>query len=144
MPDALQEIYIKPAKSGTALITVSLVDTAGDTVTFRQLTNPQWQLMTVDGKALAGYTFANSSLTALSWVLNGSALAMSSLKDSGERILTFKATYNSTYGNNLPIHVSCTFFIQNIAGIDYEEFGYGHDLTFSDVKVNSNSGFGGL
>lgn len=114
---SIQIITAKPNEEGTAIASVSLVDDAGNSLTFAQLSNPKWQLSRLDGTVVDGCSFADSDLTALSWVIKGSDLALFGSTDGGARALTFIATYDSDAGLDLPLHAECRFRIQDLVGI---------------------------
>jgi len=109
-------ITVSPYEQGTAIVTIDPQDEDGNSLTISQLTNPQWQLMRVDGTIINDRSFANSSVTDLSWVLSGDDLAIFSMSDTGERVLSFKATYNSTIGLNLPLIGECEFTVTKVLG----------------------------
>ena len=114
---AIQVLNTKPNEKGTAVITVVPKDQSDTTLTFAQLTNPQWQMITAKGTIVDGCSFDDSSLTALTWVISGDQLALFGTSDTGIRRITFKATYDSDLGNALPIHDECQFEIDPCDGI---------------------------
>jgi len=109
-------ISIQPAEKGTAVVTITPTDESGIALTIGQLTSPQWQLMKKDGTIINSRSFANCSLSALTWVLKGDDLAMFGGSDSGTRILSFQATYDSTIGSGLPVKKECKFAIDRLLG----------------------------
>lgn len=113
----IQIIRTEPNEKGTAVVTATVVDENGDALTFDQLTNPQWQLMMPNGYIINNRSFADSALTALTWVLYGDDLAIFGVTDDGDRVLTFTATYDSTLGSNLPLHSEFKFKVQALLGI---------------------------
>ena len=84
------------AEKGTAIVTISPVDDNGTSLTFAQLTNPEWQLMNTDGTVINDRTFENSAMTSLQFVLSGDDLAIFGDSDRGNRVLSFSAQYTGT------------------------------------------------
>ena len=84
------------AEKGTAIVTISPVDDNGTSLTFAQLTNPEWQLMNTDGTVINDRTFENSAMTSLQFVLSGDDLAIFGESDRGNRVLSFSAQYTGT------------------------------------------------
>lgn len=84
------------AEKGTAIVTISPVDDNGTSLTFAQLTSPEWQLMNIDGTVINDRTFANSAMTSLQFVLSGDDLAIFGDSDRGNRVLSFSAQYTGT------------------------------------------------
>ncbi len=116
---SIQTINVKPHEKGTAVVTVIPTDhaTPPNTLTFNQLKNPQWQMITAKGTVVDGCSFDDSSLTSLSWTILGNQLALFGTSDTGIRFITFKATYDSDIGNDLPVHAECQFTIEACYGI---------------------------
>lgn len=112
---AIQKLSQRPNEGGTAIITVVPTDEDDTVLEFADLTSPQWELMQTNGTIIPGCAFGDNVMTSLTWIISGDQLAM--FNDSGWRILTFTATYNSDIGNNLPIHVACMFKIQPLSSI---------------------------
>lgn len=112
---AIQKLCERPNEGGTAIVTVVPVDEDDAVIAFADLTNPQWELMQTNGTIIPNCAFGDNTMTALTWIISGDQLAM--FNDSGWRILTFTATYNSDIGNNLPINVACKFKIQPLSSI---------------------------
>lgn len=113
----IQVICTEPNEKGTAVVTAVPTDEDGNELVFNQLSNPQWQLMQSDGTIVNERSFANSALTALTWVIYGDDLAIFGVADGGERVLTFTATYDSTLGDGLPLHSEFKFHVQELLGI---------------------------
>lgn len=111
-----QSITIEPNEEGTAVVTISPTDEDGTALTFDDLSSPQWQLMRANGVVVNNRSFANCTMTSLSFVLSGDDLSVFGKGDSCERVLSFYATYNSTLGNNLPLVAECEFNIAPILG----------------------------
>ena len=111
-----QEITVQPSEQGTAKVTVTLTDESGDALVFGDLTDPQWQLMRSDGTVINGRTFAASSLTSLTWVLTGDDLAVFGGLDSGRRVLSFTAKYDSSLANDLTVNGEARFAIDQLLG----------------------------
>ncbi|MCD4675327.1 MAG: hypothetical protein K8S18_04940 [Desulfobacula sp.] len=113
-------ISIKPSEKGTAVATIAPTDEDGVALTIGQLTNPQWQLMKTDGTIVNDRAFASCALTALSWVLQGADLAIFGSSDSGNRVLSVQATYDSSLGSGLPLRGECKFTIDRLVGQEDE------------------------
>src|SRR6056297_363205 len=111
-----QSISVKPTEKGTLVVTISPTDEDNTSLSFGDLTNPQWQLMRHDGAVINERTFDNSSMSSLEVVLQGDDLAIFGGSDSGIRYFSFQATYNSTLGSNLPLHDECSFSIERLLG----------------------------
>jgi len=109
-------ISIKPSEKGTAVVTIYPVDEDGIALTFGQLNNPQWQLMKTNGTVVNDRTFALSALTGLSWVISGDDLAIFGSRDSGNRVISFQAAYDSSAGTDLPLTAECVFTIDKLVG----------------------------
>ena len=95
------------AEKGTAIVTISPVDDNGTSLTFAQLTSPEWQLMNTDGTVINDRTFENSAMASLQFVLSGDDLAIFGDSDRGNRVLSFSAQYTGTLDDS-------TSFIGNI------------------------------
>ena len=80
-------------EKGTAIVTIAPVDDNSTAVSFAQLTNPQWQLMRIDGTIVNERSFVNSSMVSLEFVLSGDDLAIFGGSDSGDRVISFQASY---------------------------------------------------
>ena len=111
-----QTISVKPGEKGTAIVTLSPTDEDDTALTFGNLTNPQWQLMKLDGTVVNERTFANSSMTSLEFVLQGDDLAIFGDGDSGVRVLSFQASYDSDAGSGLPLVAEAKFTIDKLVG----------------------------
>ena len=114
-------ISIRPSEKGTAIVTIAPVDEDGVALTFGQLTDPEWQLMKTDGTVINDRTFALSALSGLSWVISGDDLAIFGPRDSGNRVISFQAEYDSSLGTGLPLTAECVFAIDKLVGQADEE-----------------------
>lgn len=114
---SIQILTTQPNEEGTAVFSVSPTDEDGNALVFAQLGNPQWQMSTTDGTVIEGCEYSDSSMSSLEFVVSGDQLSILDSDDTGVRILTFKATYNSSSGSDLPLHAECKFKIQNLVGI---------------------------
>ena len=110
-----------PKEKGSAIVTVSPVDEDGAALLFAEVTNPQWQLMKVDGTVVNDRTFTNSSLSSFSWSISGDDLAFFDSGDNGWRVIAFKATYTSTLGSDLPLIAEGEFEIDALLSVADEE-----------------------
>ena len=88
------------AEKGTAIVTISPVDDNGTSLTFAQLTSPEWQLMNTDGTVINDRTFENSAMASLQFVLSGDDLAIFGDSDRGNRVLSFSAQYTGALDDN--------------------------------------------
>ncbi len=97
-----QTITVKPDEEGGAKVTVTASNEADVTLSFADISNPQWQLMRTDSDGVSeivnSRSFVNSNLQALEWALYLDDLAVFGESDDGWRIITFKGTYLSTIG----------------------------------------------
>jgi len=111
-----QAITIQPAEQGSAIVTILPVDEDGVALVFGQLASPAWQLMEQNGTVINDRTFVLCPLTSLTFVLKGDDLAMFGALDSGIRVLSFQALYDSTAGDDLPVKAECKFRIDKMLG----------------------------
>lgn len=105
-------------EKGTGKVTIVLKDTEGLGINFADISSPQWRLTLEDGTVVNERTYALSTLTSLTWVLTGEDLAIIGDSDTLRRIISFKCTYNSALGSNLPLHEEIQFSINPLVGID--------------------------
>ncbi len=112
----MQIIKIKPREKGTAVVEVAPTDENGDSLSFIQLSNAKWQLMNMAGQIINDRSFDKCLLTSLTWVLKGNDLAIFGSSDSGKRILSFQASYDSSIGTDLPLNAECYFSINKFLG----------------------------
>jgi len=119
---SIQQISVEGGipENGTAIVTISPLDDNKDAVSFAQLTNPQWQLMRIDGAVVNERSFANSSMTSLQFVLNGDDLAIFGDADRGNRVLSFQANYDGSLDDGTTfvgnIVAECAFNIFKVLG----------------------------
>jgi len=111
-----QAISVQPNELGTAKVTIAPTDEDDTALVFGDLTDPEWQLMRLDGTVINSRTFAASSLTSLVWSLSGADLAIFGSDDGGSRVLSFQATYTSSLGSGLPLNDECEFSITKLLG----------------------------
>ena len=92
-----------------------------------------WDLTALDGKVIA-YNQAISSLASTIYLpISGTNLRILEGEDSyGERLITFRGTYNSTRGSNLPLHKQIKFRVQNLKLIGYPLSVDVTDAVFTD------------
>lgn len=95
-----------------------------------------WDLTALDGSVIA-YNQEVTSLASTTYVtLYGAHLRILAGEDSyGERLITFRGTYNSTYGSGLPIHKQIKFRVQNLKLIAYPIDVSVADVIFTDDYV---------
>ena len=101
-------------EESTGVITVSFTNEAGEAVTPASAT---WTLTKTSGEVVNSRE--DVSLTPASTVnivLQGDDLALPE-GASAKRILTVKATYNSTYGVGLPLNGACSFWVKNLVAV---------------------------
>lgn len=109
----IAQLEVKPTEKGTAVITMSFIDQAGESVMPYSL---QWQLMRKNGAVVNGRTFANGSLTGTHVVLTGNDLAMFGDGDGGVRVFSVQGEYDSSIGTGLKITGECIFKIESLLG----------------------------
>lgn len=111
------QLSIKPTEKGTAVVTISPKDEAGVVLSVGDLISPQWQLMRIDGTIVNERSFANSSpMSSLEIVLTGDDLAIFGVRESGRRIFSFQAQYDSDAGTGLYLTAEVEFTIQELKG----------------------------
>lgn len=95
-----------------------------------------WDLTALDGTVIA-YNQSVSSPSATTYVtVYGTNLRILEGEDRyGERLITFRGTYNSTYGNGLPINKQIKFKVQNLRLIAYPISVSVVDAVFTDDYV---------
>lgn len=83
-------------------------------------TSLYWDLTALDGTVIA-YNQAVSPLSDTMYiVISGTNLRILEGEDRyGERLITFRGTYNSTRGNGLPLNKQIKFKVQNLKLIAY-------------------------
>lgn len=113
-------LSIRPTKNGTAVVTILAKDENGRVLGFDDLINPQFQLMAYGDIIVNNLSFENSNMTSLDVVLTGDDLKYIDSRESGERVFTFKAQYNSSAGYGLHLTGECEFYISDISGIPVE------------------------
>jgi hypothetical protein len=93
---SIQQISVEGGipEKGTAIVTIAPVDDNKNAVSFAQLTNPQWQLMRIDGTIVNERSFTNSAMTSLQFVLSGDDLAIFGNADIGNRVISFQSAYD--------------------------------------------------
>ena len=100
-------------EKSTAVFTPSFTDENGAPTTPVTIT---WTLSDQNGQTINGRV--NVSLTpGASILLDGPDLAILSPTDQGLRILTIKATYNSSLGSGLPINQEFGFQVNNLVNV---------------------------
>lgn len=114
---SIQILTDNPMEEGTIVFTIVPTDEDGETISFSDLGNPQWQMSTLDGSVIPGCSYSDSSMSALDFVVKGPQLSILNSDDTGVRVLTFTATYDSSAGSNLPLHAECKFKIQSLIGV---------------------------
>ena len=104
-------------EEGTAVFRCTCLDESGNASV---PTAMHWDLTALDGTVIA-YNQEVADLAAVMYItVYGTNLRMLEGEESfGERLITFRGTYNSTYGNNLPIHKQVKFRVQNLKLIGY-------------------------
>ena len=111
-----QQITVQPSELGTAKVVVTATDEDDTALVFGDLVAPKWQLMRTDGTVVNDRTFALGTLTSLTWALTTNDLAIFGTTDSGDRVLSFQASYTSDLGAGLPLKGECRFTIHKLLG----------------------------
>jgi len=106
-------------EKGTGVICGSFTDEAGSAVAPETLS---WTLTDMSGTVINSREAVDAAApisTTECVVLSGDDLAI----QSGEteyhvaRVITFSGTYNSTYGNDLPLKKEVKFYVENLGNI---------------------------
>ena len=123
-------IFKSVPEEGTAIFKLTFKDEDGVLTTPISL---YWDLTALDGSVIA-YNQAISSLAStIYFVVSGTNLRILYGEDSyGERLITFRGTYNSTRGSNLPLHKQVKFRVQNLKLIAYPLSVTVTDAIFTD------------
>jgi hypothetical protein len=92
-----------------------------------------WDLTALDGKVIA-YNQAIAVLANTMYLpVYGTNMRILEGEESyGERLITFRGTYNSTRGNNLPLRKQIKFRVQNLKLIGYPLSVAVTDAIFTD------------
>lgn len=95
-----------------------------------------WDLTALDGSVIA-YNQEVTTLASTTYItISGATLRILEGEDSyGERLITFRGTYNSTYGSGLPINKQIKFRVQNLKLIAYPIDVSVVDVIFTDDYV---------
>ena len=128
-----EEILKTIPEQGSATFRCAFKDETGTLVAPASL---YWDLTALDGSVIA-YNQEVTSLASTTYVtLYGTHLRILAGEDSyGERLITFRGTYNSTYGSGLPIHKQIKFRVQNLKLIAYPIDVSVVDVIFTDDYV---------
>lgn len=110
-PDILEKIA---EEEGTYIIKFNFLDESGDAVVPTAI---NWTLTTNDGEVVNGRSLVDVAVPTAEWwlALSGEDLQLLECKSSYSwRIVTIKATYDSTHGDDLPINKAVRFKIRNL------------------------------
>jgi hypothetical protein len=103
-------------EEGTYVITRTFRDEAGTAVTPNAGLN--WTLTDTAGNVVNSRSaVAITPASSVNIVLSGDDLALSSTYAGRRRVLIIEGTYNSTFGNNLPLKLECRFDIQDFVKV---------------------------
>lgn len=95
-----------------------------------------WDLTALDGAVIAYNQAVVTPLATTYITISGSNMRILSGEERyGERLLTIRATYNSTYGNSLPLHKQVKFRVQNLKLVAYPISVDVVDVIFTDDYV---------
>jgi hypothetical protein len=126
-----EEIIKTVPKEGTAIFRLVCKDEDGVLIAPITLA---WDLTALDGTVIAYNQTIVTPLATYYLPIYGTNLRMLDGESSyGERLLTFRGTYNSTRGNGLPLHKQVKFRVQNLRMI-----GYPLDIAVYDFSVASD------
>lgn len=108
-------LSVSPTEKSTLVVTASYFDEDHNPVTPKTGT---WTLSDPNGNIInSRENIAISGLsTSNNIVLSGDDLAIT-INTGFERIFTLKITYDSTYGNDLPLNQEATFNIENLLNV---------------------------
>ena len=128
-----EEIVKTVPEEGTAIFRVVCTDE------YKALVTPAtmaWDLTALDGTVIA-YNQVIAPLNSTMYVpVFGSNLRILEGEDSfGERLITFRGTYNSTNGIGLPLNKQIKFKVQNLKLIGYPLNIAAIDVVFTDDYV---------
>lgn len=125
-----EEILKVVPEESTAIFRLVFKDEDGALVAPATL---NWDLTALDGTVIA-YNQAVISLASTVYIpVYGSNMRMLAGEDSyGERLITFRGTYNSTRASNLPINKQIKFRVQSLKLIGYPLSVSVIDLIFTD------------
>ena len=127
------EIMKAVPEEGTGVFKCIFKDELGDAVVPSTLF---WDLTALDGSVIAYNQEVTSLTSTLYLVLYGSDMRILDGEDSyGERLLTFRGTYNSTNGSGLPLHKQIKFKVQNLKMKAYPLSVSVVDVAFTDDYV---------
>jgi len=126
-----EEIMKTVPEEGTAVFRLICKDETGTLVIPATL---KWDLTALDGTVIAyNQTIAVPASTYYLPVFVTNLRMLDGESSYGERLLTFRGTYNSSNGSNLPLHKQIKFRIQNLRMI-----GYPLDIAVHDFSVASD------
>jgi hypothetical protein len=130
-----EEILKVVPEEGTAIFRLIFKDENGDLVAPVSL---YWDLTALDGTVIAYNQMVFPLADTVYIPVYGTNIRILEGEESfGERLITFRGTYNSTRGNNLPIHKQIKFRVQNLKLIGYPISVSVIDLTFTDDYLES-------
>jgi hypothetical protein len=126
-----EEIIKTVPEEGTAIFRLVCKDEDGALIAPITLA---WDLTALDGTVIAYNQTIVTPLATYYLPVYGTNLRMLDGESSyGERLLTFRGTYNSTRASGLPLHKQVKFRIQNLRMI-----GYPLDIAVHDFSVASD------
>jgi len=112
----MQEYTSAVKEKSTFKVTCAWKNAAGTAVTPDSAT---WKLTDESGTVVNSRTAVSisSPSTTNDIILSGLDLAILSATDSGKRILTVEAVYDSDEGDNLPLKDEYIFYIENLTNV---------------------------
>jgi len=100
-------------EDSTYVVTAAFTDEDGNDVTPNTVT---WTLTTTNGTVInSRQDVSETPGTSVDIVLSGDDLAIGS--NGQHRILTVEATYDSSYGTDLPLKARCSFKIESLVAV---------------------------
>lgn len=130
-----EEILKVIPEQGTGIFRCIFTDEDGNLVSPVSI---NWDLTALDGKVIAyNQAVAVPASTVYIVVSGTNARILDGELRYGERLLTVKAIYNSTYGSNLPINKQIKFRVQNLALVGYPIDVSVVDSIFTDDYLRS-------
>lgn len=97
-----------------------------------------WDLTALDGTVIA-YNQTPTAIAATTYipVFGSNTRILAGEESYGERLLTIRGTYNSTNGNNLPLHKQIKFRVQSLKLVGYPLNVTVIDVAFTDDYLQS-------
>jgi hypothetical protein len=128
-----EEIMKTVPEQGSATFKCVFKDEDGSSVV---PTSINWDLTALDGSVIAYNQSVSVPASTTYITISGSNFRILEGEDRwGERLLTIRATYNSTYGTGLPLNKQIKFRVQNLKLVGYPISIDVVDVIFTDDYV---------